>query len=269
MPRQRQTKQGRDIGGAGSSKAHTKCVGVMASSALPLIAESPLNVPRSLPRGLSSLPQEVVLVSQHARLVEGAALAIAEKGYAATTVADIIKQAGVSRATFYQFFKDKEDCFLDCFNKLAASHLRVIAEALDETDSLPKQLCAAVRAYLEQMERDKWLARAFIAEAVAATPAIREALEATQAKMGTAFRNWYRRVAQEYPEIPELPESVFDLMLAGTTGFVLSRVRDNAPAEALDEDVSAMTYFCFSSMGLTGWAKDALRTPPEFGHPLA
>lgn len=268
MPRQRHTKQGQDHGADGTSKGRGKSVGVMASSALPSTVESPLSVPRSLPRGLSSLPQEVVLVSQHARLVEGAARAIAEKGYAGTTVADIIKQAGVSRATFYQFFKDKEACFLDCYNKLAASHLRVIAEALDETDSLPRQLCAAVTAYLEQMEHDKWFARAFIAEAVAATPTIREALEATQAKLGTAFRNWYQRVAEEYPEIPELPESVFDLMLAGTTGFVLSRVRDEA-RDALDDDVSAMTYFCFSSMGLTGWAKDALRTPPEFGHPFA
>ena len=35
----------------------------------------------------------------------------AEKGYGATTIGDICTAAGVSRATFYELFKDKEDCF--------------------------------------------------------------------------------------------------------------------------------------------------------------
>jgi AcrR family transcriptional regulator len=35
----------------------------------------------------------------------------AAKGYNATTIADIVEPAGVSRATFYELFKDKEDCF--------------------------------------------------------------------------------------------------------------------------------------------------------------
>jgi AcrR family transcriptional regulator len=38
--------------------------------------------------------------------------AVAAKGYAATTVADVLVRARVSRSAFYEQFRDKEDCFL-------------------------------------------------------------------------------------------------------------------------------------------------------------
>jgi AcrR family transcriptional regulator len=44
----------------------------------------------------------VVISSQRDRLLEAMIAAVAEKGYGATTVADVIAGAGVSRATFYR-----------------------------------------------------------------------------------------------------------------------------------------------------------------------
>ena len=41
---------------------------------------------------------------------------VAEKGYAATTVADLTKEAGISRTTFYAMFEDKEACFLAAYD---------------------------------------------------------------------------------------------------------------------------------------------------------
>ena len=35
----------------------------------------------------------------------------AEKTYAATTIADVVCRASVSRTTFYKLFEDKRDCF--------------------------------------------------------------------------------------------------------------------------------------------------------------
>ena len=47
-----------------------------------------------------------------ARLTGGLAAAIAEKGYAAVTIADVVRHARVSKRTFYEHFADKEACFL-------------------------------------------------------------------------------------------------------------------------------------------------------------
>src|SRR3954462_15917569 len=53
--------------------------------------------------------------SQRARIVEGMIQAVAEKGYAATTVTDVVGAARVSRGTFYAQFASKEECFLESY----------------------------------------------------------------------------------------------------------------------------------------------------------
>jgi AcrR family transcriptional regulator len=53
------------------------------------------------------------------RLLDAAKQVLEERGYAATTVADITAAAGVSRATFYVYFASKEDVF-----SVLAEHVR-------------------------------------------------------------------------------------------------------------------------------------------------
>jgi AcrR family transcriptional regulator len=65
----------------------------------------------SLPAGPDALAEPLIAHSQRERILVALADACATKGYGATTIADICEPAGVSRATFYQLFKDKEDCF--------------------------------------------------------------------------------------------------------------------------------------------------------------
>jgi AcrR family transcriptional regulator len=64
-----------------------------------------------LPRGRHGLPRELVAENQRERLISGIIEAVAEHGYADTTIASIVKAAGLSRKTFYEHFKNKEDCF--------------------------------------------------------------------------------------------------------------------------------------------------------------
>ena len=53
--------------------------------------------------------------------------AMAEQGYAATPVADVLQRAGVSRETFYQQFRSKQDCFIAAY-ELAADVILVEVE---------------------------------------------------------------------------------------------------------------------------------------------
>jgi AcrR family transcriptional regulator len=64
-----------------------------------------------LPAGIDKLAKPLVEHSQRERLLNAMARCCARKGYGATTIADACEDAGVSRATFYKLFKDKEDCF--------------------------------------------------------------------------------------------------------------------------------------------------------------
>ena len=64
--------------------------------------------------------------SQRERLREAMVRVAAEKGYAATTVTEVVEAAGVSSATFYELFDDKEACFLEAFaavNDVIVAHV--------------------------------------------------------------------------------------------------------------------------------------------------
>lgn len=74
-----------------------------------------------------------VVDSQRKRLLDAMAAVCARKTYQATTVADVVDEAGVSRATFYQLFGDKEDCFLATIDEA----LGLLVEALEPLVSAP------------------------------------------------------------------------------------------------------------------------------------
>src|ERR671930_1076961 len=104
-----------------------------------------------LPRGPHGLPRDVVVKSQRSRMLGALVEVVAEKGYVATTVADVIGRAGVSRTTFYEQFKDKEDCFLIAFQKGGqAQYLKVIEAVRSATDPV-EQLRRNLRAYLSEL----------------------------------------------------------------------------------------------------------------------
>ena len=54
------------------------------------------------------------------RLIEGMAHSVAAKGYADTTVADIVREAGVSKRSFYECFASKNECLIALY--VSASH---------------------------------------------------------------------------------------------------------------------------------------------------
>jgi AcrR family transcriptional regulator len=107
------------------------------------------------------------------RLVEAMIGLVAERGYAAVTVADVVASARVSKRTFYQHFADREDCFLAAYVAAAEGPLTRIAEAVApavEADpgapapDLAAEVDAATRAYLEALAQQPELTRTLLTE---------------------------------------------------------------------------------------------------------
>jgi AcrR family transcriptional regulator len=85
--------------------------------------------PAELPRGPHSLSREQVAVNQRQRLMAAMVEAVGEHGYAKTTVAQLTARAGVSRKAFYQHFANKQQCFLETYDALAAEAVQVVTDA--------------------------------------------------------------------------------------------------------------------------------------------
>ena len=94
------------------------------------MAARPSDIPRRLPRGSHGLDRDVVEASQRARLLEAVGRAVAEKGYAAATIEDVVRGAGVSKKTFYEHFADKEGCFLAAYEAAAEELFRRVLEEI-------------------------------------------------------------------------------------------------------------------------------------------
>ena len=82
------------------------------------------------------------------RLLEGMAAAVNEKGYAATTIADVVRHSRVSKRTFYEHFADREACFLACYAHGSELALGAVAAAAGRGGPWPERVRAATRAYL-------------------------------------------------------------------------------------------------------------------------
>ena len=114
-----------------------------------------------LPSGRHGLSREVVVRSQRERMVEAMISVVAMKGYTETTVADIISTAGVSRATFYEQFADKEDCFIAAYGTVMERMLAFVAEgfSIDRSDDWVTQIRGGVRGLLVYLAENPVAAR--------------------------------------------------------------------------------------------------------------
>ncbi len=109
-----------------------------------VLQELPFTPPPGLPRGPHSLSRGEVAANQRMRLLEGMIDAIGEKGYAACTVSDVIKRAGVSRKAFYEHFANKEECFLATYDSIAANGRRGVADAFRRAQGIPDSIDGAL-----------------------------------------------------------------------------------------------------------------------------
>jgi AcrR family transcriptional regulator len=139
------------------------------------------------PRGRHGLPPEVVARSQRDRLLEATMRIVADKGYAATTVADLTKQAGVSRTTFYELFADKEACFLAAYDHAVDVLVRRIASAYEAEERWPDRARAGLAALLETLAADPAQARLALVDVAAAGPAAQRRFRAAVQRLTPFF----------------------------------------------------------------------------------
>jgi AcrR family transcriptional regulator len=107
------------------------------------------HTPARLPRGRHKLSRSTVMANQRERLLAAATEALAEHGYSALTVDQVIEGAGVSRATFYQQFADKHECVLAAHEEAFERLRETIAAACVGQDSWAGGVAAGVAAAVD------------------------------------------------------------------------------------------------------------------------
>jgi AcrR family transcriptional regulator len=185
--------------------------------------EATPDIPRRLPRGTHGLDPSLVAASQRTRLLEAVGGAVAEKGYAATTIDDIVRGAGVSKKTFYEHFQDKLGAFLAAYEAASDElyeHVRVAQDAASPTDDAwLERTHAGIRAYLRWLAAEPALARVFLVEVAAAGP---EALACRE-----RLRDRYAgRMRELQDSDSDVPDEIFHAVVAAADDLVVRRLRE-------------------------------------------
>jgi AcrR family transcriptional regulator len=118
--------------------------------------------------------RDAVYEAQHARLLEGLAASIREKGLLQTQVSDIVRHARASRRTFYKHFSDKDSCFVELTDEVSRVLLDQVERAIDGDATLATQIDQAIDTYVDILLNEPGLTATF------ASPALGERIVVAQ-----------------------------------------------------------------------------------------
>jgi AcrR family transcriptional regulator len=204
-------------------------VAYMTSATAPIFVS-----PQALPRGPHSLTREEVAASQRARLISAIAEVVAQRGYAAATIAEISRRAGVSPKTFYEHFADKLECYLAAYDEFARVLLERIAAELDADAPWDDFVAAALNAYLGTLEREPAVARTFLVEIDAAGPVARARRRAAYAQFAALLKTRHEQTRELDPSLGPLPDSAYLGLVHGVRALVCDALEADQNAKLLD-----------------------------------
>jgi AcrR family transcriptional regulator len=131
------------------------------------MAEEPVTVPR----GRHAPPLEVRLNVQRQRLFQAAAKVFSELGYADASAEAISREAGMSKATFYEHFANKEECILALVEAAGqASRMAVAAAGAETEERFEARVHARVHAFLRGLAAFPEMARVVLVDVIGVGP---------------------------------------------------------------------------------------------------
>jgi AcrR family transcriptional regulator len=202
-------------------------------------ARSKSEGPRRLPRGRHALAPEDVLSDQRQRLLAAVPGVVAERGYEAMSVADIVKRAAVSRNAFYKNFRDKQDCFAAAHEEGHERLFEVLTEACEADDgTLEQRVEASLTAAMAALAADPDTARLLFVEAPSAGEEIALRYHQWLQRYGTLLRDAAPDVDAQAKPAPE----VEGVIIGGIASRIASELLQNGGAQLRDLTTPFVEY---------------------------
>jgi AcrR family transcriptional regulator len=186
--------------------------------------------PPALPRGPHQLARTEVAHSQRIRLMAAFTELMAERGYAGVRIGELVNRAGVSRATFYEHFEDKQHCLLAAYQHFAAEVMSAITPEIDEHVPWREFVKVTLDAYLAVLQRDLTAARAFTVEMDAAGPIAREHRRAASDAFAKLLAERHAAIRARDRSLGPLPQPAYLALALSARELVRDKLeREQAP----------------------------------------
>lgn len=201
-----------------------------------------------LPRGRHKLERDVVLASQRGRLITAFVRLAADRGYDNVTIIDIVSLAGTSKRTFYEHFKDKNDCLLQAFDTARMMLISAIVGEAGPIEDPVERIRVGMRAYIQALSDLPDFTRLFLNESMAAGPELADRWVDAVEMLSAVIHSWREESRREHPDVPELPLIRAQIVILGLNETICMTVhRDGVAAvgersdELVDEAVALLT----------------------------
>jgi AcrR family transcriptional regulator len=177
-----------------------------------------------------------------ARIFEGMARVVGQRGYAAATIADVVKAASVSRRTFYEHFDDKEDCFVEtyrtgCENGIA--QIDAALRALDDPDWRTR-LRVSLETYVGLLAAEPHFSRVLLIEVLGAGPRALAMRERILAIYVDHYRRLHTHARDEDPQLGDVSDDFLRGLVGGIAELVQKCLLDS-PEDEVSERLRALT----------------------------
>jgi AcrR family transcriptional regulator len=202
---------------------------------------------RRLPTGAHGMARDEVERDQRERLQSAMVELIAERGYQAVRILDLTKLAHVSRPTFYNLFKDKEELFLGAYEDIAGRTAETVIDAFNTEGPVDERLQEAMRAFTELAKAEPASMSLFLLGAFGAGGKALERRNRTLDAFERTIQSSRDGVASEAPA---------DL----TVKVILGGIREVAAARLLEDRMSELPEL---TVELTRWATSYPPTMPD------
>ena len=164
-------------------------------------------------------PREEAEKNQRERLFAAMVATVADKGYEATTVADLVNLSGVSRSAFYRHFADKEECFLTAAEAMIGPTLEAIRSA-ESGATGEDRTRKALEAFLTLIASQPGASKMCFVEVYAAGPAGVTVVEKTL----NAFEEFVSELFAEIPDREKMPPQMIRAMIGGLQKVIHKRL---------------------------------------------
>jgi AcrR family transcriptional regulator len=182
---------------------------ISPSPRLPAGIAGPLSAPKPLPPGRPRLTPEQVAENHRQRILYAVATLAETKGYNATTIADITKQAGLDGHIFYSLYTDKQDAFMAVHEIGFQQVMTVTASAFFKGSTWPERTWEAGRALAQFLQTNPLIAHVGFVEAGAVGPRAMQRIEDSH----TAFTIFLQEGYQYAPQPSPPPQAALEAIV--------------------------------------------------------
>jgi AcrR family transcriptional regulator len=175
------------------------------------------------------LPAEEVARNQRERLFAALVAVVAEKGYEATRVEDLLELSGVSRSAFYAHFSDKEECLLAALHAFVGPTVGAIFAG---SGPPPDEVHArqAFDAFIDLIVEQAAAARMCLVEIYAAGPRAIEEIDRTT----DGVQAFLSATLEQVPGREGMPAEIVRAMVGGVRKVIHSRLYRHEEAELIE-----------------------------------